>query len=127
MAKKISSAKHPTAQAVRRMLGDLPQKVGASAMTAAASAAASTQNTVAFACNNPTCIVGLKIVGVPGVTFVSNFGLTLPAGTRGMAWKVKSNPQGQPFSVTVSGGSTDQPISGVTGPNAGGVVQLTVP
>jgi hypothetical protein len=89
-------------------------------------AAAAEPKSVVFTCDNPLCIVGLKIVGVPPLTFSGQQGISLLPGQRAMAWKVVSSPSGEAFHVTVTGATLDQPIAGTTGANSGGVRQLTV-
>ena len=110
---------------IERATQELEKEGGAGAVPKAAAAAAA--NPVTFSCDNPQCIVAISITGASGVTFVSQVGTSLPAGTRTIGWTAKSSPSGQAFNVTVGGGSFDRPIAGTTGPNAGGVRQLTVP
>jgi len=97
-----------------------------SSRAAASKTSSASINTVIFKCDNPLCIVGIKITGVPPFAFVGQQGIGLPSGTRTLGWKATSSPTGQAFSVTVTGATLDVPIKGVTGSNAGGVRQLTV-
>jgi hypothetical protein len=103
----------------RAALTSIPE-IASSATTDAALA------TVTFTVNNPLVIVGLRITGVPPLTVINSQSIRLPPGTRTMGWKAVSSPSGQPFRVTVAGATLDVPIQSVTGPNSGGVRQLTV-
>lgn len=125
MGKKRGRVKElvPTAGADRRLLRSVLATIPTESALAGVAAEATT---VVFTCDNPLCIVGIKITGVPPLTFSGQQGITLPPGTRKMGWKVSSSPSGQPFRVTVTKATLDVPISGVTGPNSGGIRQLTV-
>ena len=110
---------------IRLLVGNANLRGKRRAPTAAVAATAAT-GPVVFKCDNPLCIVGIKITGVPPFSFVGQHAIGLPSGTKTLGWKATSSPSGQAFSVTVTGATLDVPIKSVTGPNAGGVRQLTV-